>query len=232
MNKKLIIEKENTLAMDYLASNFASLGIKFKVKQSKQFYFLYVDFDAEQKEQILRFIAKAIILRVKFETLIAAFDNIKLDYAKVACLSALLQFDLEGEIKQVRDVIEERDTVSLEGTFEFCLGKMREEWEELKSIGEVLNFSDAEDDIYNVTNFMMSNKTSNKSLFLAGYPDILLANVTDGVMVENFKLYQNEDFNLINLIVAESPVELIIEKNQIKQSLFECLAKLVNVKVL
>lgn len=232
MNKKLIIEKGNTLAYEYLTSGFASLGIKFKVTQSKQFYFVSCDWGEEQTEQVLRFVSKAIIIPTKFRTLLSAFEKVSLDYAGVACLSALLHFDLEGEIKQVRDVIVNKNTLSLEGIFEFCLGKMREDWEELKSIGEVLELSDNEDDIYNVTTFMMSNRGSSKSLFLAEYPEILLANVTDGHMVENFRLHQNDDFNLINLVVAESPSELIIEKNQIKQPLYECLSKLVNIKVL
>lgn len=232
MNKKLIIEKGNTLAYEYLTSGFASIGIKFKVMQSKQFYFLIYDCADEQNEQISRLIAKAIIVPIKFATLMPAFANASLDYARVACLAALLHFDLEGELKQVCNAIEFKNPLSLEGTFEFCLGKMREDWEELKNIGEVLEASDNEDDIYNVTTFMMSNRGSSKSLFLAEYPDILLANVTDGHMVGNFKLHQNEDFNLINAVVAESPSELIIEKNQIKQPLIDCLNKLINIKIL
>ena len=79
---------------------------------------------------------------------------------------------------------------------------------------------------------MLSNRNTNKSLFLAQYPDILLANVTDGLMVEHIKLHENEDFNLINTIIAEGASELIIEKNQLKQSLLDCLSNLVKVKIL
>ena len=147
-------------------------------------------------------------------------------------MAALLYFDLDGEVGQVIDIIKDKETISVEGIFNFKLNDMSEEWEELKNIGEVLVYNESEQDIYNVINFLMSNRNSDKSLFLAQYPDILLANVSDGVMVDNVKLYKNDDFNLINTVIAESPTELIIEKNQIKGSLYECLSKLVKVKVL
>ena len=136
----------------------------------------------------------------------------------------MLYFDFDGEIEQAVSVIKYEDSISIEGTFDFKLQFMRDDWEELKSIGEVLTFSQSEEDIYNVAGFMMTNRNSSKSLFLA--------NVTDGLMVEHIKLYKNEDFNIINSIIAESPAELILEKNQIKQSLLDCLSHIVKVKIL
>ncbi len=232
MNKKVIIEKNNSIAYEYLINNFASSGIKFKLKKSYTFIFFEVEVDSNQCDSFLKFVAKSIILSHKYQSIISAFDEVEYTFANVACLAALLYFDLDGEVGQVIDIIKDKETISVEGTFNFKLNDMSEEWEELKNIGEVLVYNESEQDIYNVINFLMSNRNSDKSLFLAQYPDILLANVSDGVMVDNVKLYKNDDFNLINTVIAESPTELIIEKNQIKGSLYECLSKLVKVKVL
>ncbi len=232
MNKKVIIEKNNSIAYEYLINNFASSGIKFKLKKSYTFIFFEVDVDINQRDNFLKYVAKSIILSHKYQSIISVFDEVEYTFANVACLAALLYFDLDGEVGQVIDIIKDKETISVEGTFNFKLNDMSEEWEELKNIGEVLVYNESEQDIYNVINFLMSNRNSDKSLFLAQYPDILLANVSDGVMVDNVKLYKNDDFNLINTVIAESPTELIIEKNQIKGSLYECLSKLVKVKVL
>lgn len=232
MNKKVIIEKNNSIAYEYLINNFASSGIKFKLKKSYTFIFFEVEVDSNQCDSFLKFVAKSIILSHKYQSIISVFDEVEYTFANVACLAALLYFDLDGEVGQVIDIIKDKETISVEGTFNFKLNDMSEEWEELKNIGEVLVYNESEQDIYNVINFLMSNRNSDKSLFLAQYPDILLANVSDGVMVDNVKLYKNDDFNLINTVIAESPTELIIEKNQIKGSLYECLSKLVKVKVL
>lgn len=232
MNKKVIIEKNNSIAYEYLINNFASSGIKFKLKKSYTFIFFEVEVDSNQCDSFLKFVAKSIIISHKYQSIISVFDDVEYTFANVACLAALLYFDLDGEVGQVIDIIKDKETISVEGTFNFKLNDMSEEWEELKNIGEVLVYNESEQDIYNVINFLMSNRNSDKSLFLAQYPDILLANVSDGVMVDNVKLYKNDDFNLINTVIAESPTELIIEKNQIKGSLYECLSKLVKVKVL
>lgn len=232
MNKKVIIEKNNTIAYEYLINNFASSGIKFKLKKSYTFIFFEVDVDINQRANFLKFVAKSIILSHKYQSIISVFDEVEYTFANVACLAALLYFDLDGEVGQVIDIIKDKETISVEGTFNFKLNDMSEEWEELKNIGEVLVYNESEQDIYNVINFLMNNRNSDKSLFLAQYPDILLANVSDGIMVDNVKLYKNDDFNLINTVIAENPTELIIEKNQIKGSLYECLSKLVKVKVL
>ena len=232
MNKKVIIEKNNSIAYEYLINNFASSGIKFKLKKSYTFIYFEVEVDSNQCDSFLKFVAKSIILSHKYQSIISVFDEVEYTFANVACLAALLYFDLDGEVGQVIDIIKDKETISVEGIFNFKLNDMSEEWEELKNIGEVLVYNESEQDIYNVINFLMSNRNSDKSLFLAQYPDILLANVSDGVMVDNVKLYKNDDFNLINTVIAESPTELIIEKNQIKGSLYECLSKLVKVKVL
>lgn len=232
MNKKVIIEKTNVIAYDYLVNNFASSGIKFKLKKSVTFIFFEVDLESGQIDLFLKYTAKSIILSHKYESIIKVFEGVELTYANVACIAALLNFDLDGEIAQVVDMIHDKNTISVEGTFNFLLSDLSEEWEELKNIGDVLVYNESEQDIYNVINFLMNNRNNEKSLFLAQYPEILLANVSDGIMVDNIKLYKNEDFNLINTIIAESPTELIIEKNQIKGSLYECLSKIVKVKVL
>ncbi len=232
MNKKIIIAKDNEIAYNYLVDNFAGSGIKFKIKKSNYFIIIQVDLDNSLNDIFVKYMAKAIILSHKYKEIMSAFEELPMSYANIACISALLYFDLAGEIEQVSKIIGEKDTISVEGTFTFKFGEMLEDWEELKNIGQVLTYSDQEEDIYNVATFMMSTRGSNKSLFLAQYPDILLANVTDGLMVESIKLYKNDDFNLINAVISECPTELIIEKNQLKKELFDCLNKLVKVKEL
>lgn len=232
MNKKIIVAKDNAIAYDYLSNNFASVGIKFKIKKSTLFNFILVELDASMRDIYLNILAKAVIISHKYKVLIDTFKEVEWTYAKVACLASILYFDIDGEIDTVIPAIADEDTISVEGIFDFKLPQIREDWEELKSIGQVLIYGDSDEDIYNVINFMMTGRTDGKSLFLAQYPDILLANVSEGVMVDSVKFYQNDDFNLINNVIAESPVELIVEKNQLKKSLLDCLSKIVKVKIL
>ena len=61
MNKKVIIEKDNEIAYDYLVNNFAGSGIKFKLKKSYSFIFFDIDLGDSQLESFLNHTAKAII---------------------------------------------------------------------------------------------------------------------------------------------------------------------------
>ena len=69
MNKKVIIEKNNSIAYEYLINNFASSGIKFKLKKSYTFIFFEVEVDSNQCDSFLKFVAKSIILSHKFQLL-------------------------------------------------------------------------------------------------------------------------------------------------------------------
>ena len=61
MIKKVIINKNNMLALEYLVDNFAGCGIKFKLKPSELFNSLSVEVDSELFESFLTILAKAII---------------------------------------------------------------------------------------------------------------------------------------------------------------------------
>lgn len=234
MNRKVIIAKTNIIAYEYLTQVLVAISnSEIEILNSKNYYILQVEVADEFLKTFCDYVARSIIVSQKYKILISGLKNITLSYANVACFSALLHFDIENEVERTAEIISAFQDISIEGVFDFKLSDFAKDWRELEGIGEILAYeSKSEDDIYNVTNFMMSTRVNNASLFLAQYPDILLANVTDGVVVDSINLYKNNDYNLINAIIAECPNEIIVEKNQIKSALLDCLSRIVKVKQL
>ena len=74
MNKKVIIEKKNLIAYDYLVDNFAASGIKFKTRLSTAFITLLVDLDSNSLDSFYTYLAKAIVLSHKYPVIMAAFE--------------------------------------------------------------------------------------------------------------------------------------------------------------
>ena len=83
MNKKVIIEKENLIAYDYLVDNLAGSGIKFKIKQSELFNTLFVELDEDMCDSFFTLIAKAIIISHKYKTIMSAFEDLELNFANI-----------------------------------------------------------------------------------------------------------------------------------------------------
>lgn len=234
MNKNIIISKENKIAFDYLIDSFVqNTKIKFKISKSENYNIIKITTEEIFFDDFLHILAKSIVVSKKFYYLFNEFKDFKFDYATITCFCALLYFDIESEIEKVKFMILKDDTISVDGTFLFKMQKMAEEWEELKNIGLVLTFDEIDkEDLYNIATFMISTRSNKKSLFLAQYPNIMLANVTDGIVIDRVKIFENCDFDLISAVVSESPNEIIVEKKLLKSCLIESLSKIVKVKEL
>ena len=98
MNKKIIIAKDNEIAYNYLVDNFAGSGIKFKIKKSNYFIIIQVDLDNSLNDIFVKYMAKAIILSHKYKEIMSAFEELPMSYANIACISALLYFDLAHQM--------------------------------------------------------------------------------------------------------------------------------------
>ena len=80
---------------------------------------------------------------------------------------------------------------------------------------------------------MLSSRiNADKTIFIAEYPEIMLTNVTDGVMCDIFGVYGNCEFDLIDSLVSECPKEVIVESGKVSKELVDVLKIIMEVKLL
>lgn len=233
--RQLIIDKDDKVVIDYLNRLFdADSRVLIEKGISGNYLVWRIGLPPEYVNMFCRFVARSIVLSRKYDYICGKIKIGELSYAKICFLMSLLYFDIQSEVNRIVEVIRDLEEISIEGVSNFCMTGLRTDWQELLELVEVLIGNKYDDyDIFSVVSFVMSTKVKgNKSLFLAEYPDVLLTNVTDGVIVLNVRLFDNPEYDIISSVIAESPKELIVEKGKLPDELCKVLEKLTDVKML
>lgn len=234
-HRQLIIESGNIRQIDYLTRLLTTdARISFTMENSVNYTMIDVDLPTAYVATFNRFVAKVIVITEKYEYLSELVDVVDLDFVRATFFSTLLYFDIQQEINSVAEGIADDSTISLAGVFNFKFGKIKEEWSELiELITTILDSPHEDEDIYSISAFMLSSRaTSEKTIFIADYPNIVLTNVTDGHMCDTIGIYGNAKFDLIDALVGECPSEVIIESGKVPTELLVVLDKLMPIKML
>ncbi len=234
-HRQLIIENENIVQINYLIKLLSTdARISFDIEKSFKYTIIDVDLPPSYVTTFNKFVAKAIILTEKFTFLSNLLDMEELDYARVTFFSTLLYFDIAHEINIIASGIACDKTISLSGVFNFKFSVIKDEWAELvELIATILNSPHEDEDIFSISAFMLSSRSSaDKTVFIAEYPEILLTNVTDGVVCDTISIYEESKFNLIDALIGECPSEVVLEKGSIPEELFNVISKIMQIKLL
>ncbi len=234
-HRQLIIENDDIKQLDYLTRLLATdARIIYVVEIGANYTIIDVDLPASYIATFNKFVAKAIVVTEKFNYLSELIDMVNMDYVRATFFSTLLYFDIQQEIGSVAKGIEEDKTISLSGVFNFRFGKIKEEWGELvELIATILHSPHEDEDIYSISAFMLSSRTNtDKTIFIAEYPEIMLTNVTDGVMCDIIGVYGNSELDLIDSLVGECPKEVIVETDKVPSELIDVLKMIMTVKLL
>lgn len=235
LHKDLIVENGKKREREYLEKILESdEKINFRLAEGDKYHVIAVDYPDEYNALLNKYLAKLILISNKYEFLKKRISKMEMNESVCALISSLVYFDSANEIKKIIRIINEMETISLNGVYTFLLGNLSEEWSELVDLSNsLLNTNHSDTDIWGVANFMMSSRLKgDKSIFIAEYPSLLLTNVSKGSLIDIIKLFDNQEYNLINAIIAECPTEVIVDKEKIDNEVISVLKKIVKVKIL
>ena len=234
-HRQLIIENENIVQINYLIKLLSTdARISFNTEKSINYTIIDVDLPESYVTTFNKFVAKAIIITEKFAFLSSLLDMENLDYARVTFFSTLLYFDITHEVNVIAAGIAPDKTISMSGVFNFKFGVIRDEWSELIDlISTILNSPHEDEDIFSISAFMLQSRSvADKTVFIAEYPEILLTNVTDGVVCDTISIYGVSEFDLIDALIGECPSEVVLEQGSIPDELFDVIGKIMQIKLL
>ena len=231
---KLYVNKEDINTIDYLKTLFnTDAKIQYDILMNSSVVFKVNILDS-YTNVFYKFIAKVIVTNAKFDFFSKRLNIDSYTYEKVALLASLIFFAIKSEVNEVYKKIKNLSSINIDGVINFCLVGLYSDWEDLLEVVELILCGDmTSSDINNVISFIMASKqASKKSLFLAEFPELLITNVTDGVITTNVKFFHNSEYDLISLIVEECPLEFIVEDGVLSKDLLKVLSKFTDIKVL
>lgn len=234
LHKEIVLSSAKGDVLQYCLRKLEAMNAVTSVTVGKHYTHIAVGVDSACYGELIELVCYLLIVDRKYEYLVANI-NVK-DYNQCLCalLSSIIYFDHVQEASRVAKIISGRDKYVIDGIYNFRLGDLIEGWQELVDLtNSLLTSGYNEVDIYNVINFMMSPRLKpDKSIFIADIKSLLLTNVSKGGMIEVPDLYHNDEFNLINAIIAECPTEVIIEGESMNKSILKTLKNIVKVKII
>lgn len=170
---------------------------------------------------------------VKFDFLTEKSGCLASTPSEAAVVAAMLYFDVSGEPPAVKSVIENLDTVSVDGVFNFALGTLKNNWEEIVSLSKnILSVSADPSDLLSVAGFISaSGEEGGASLLVYDIGSKnYLKNLTLKSDVKVPMLYEDEELNLVTAVVKQHPNRIILESNNLSAAAKSALKSLAAIK--
>lgn len=170
---------------------------------------------------------------VKFDFLTEKSGFYAATPSEAAVVAAMLYFDVSGEPCVVRSVIENLSTVSVDGVFNFAIGALKNNWEELVSLSKnILSVSAEPSDLLSVAGFISASGEDGGASILVY--DIgnknYLKNLTLKSDVKVARLYDDEELNLVTAVVKQHPNRIILETGSLSAAAKSALKSLAATK--
>lgn len=234
LHKEIVLSGSKSDTIQYCLKRLESMNAVISLHEGKLYTQISVAVDNANYGELINLITYLLIIDKKFEYLINNIAIKEYDQCLCALVSSLVYFDSVQEASRVNRIISGRDKYIIDGLYNFKLQELIEGWRELVDLTNSLLASGYNEvDIFNVINFMMSPRIKpDKSIFIADIKSLLITNVSKGGVIDVPDLYHNDEYNLINAIIAECPTEVIIEGESMDKSILKTLKNIVKIKII
>ncbi len=211
----LYLPKNEFRVADYCADSLSGSG--FDVVRHKSLKFDIVETTSSSpclKKIVARTIGDAITLFYKFEVL-KTLDTGALNgsLAHYALIGALLSVDTDDERKQIYNKIKRLNKIAPSSLYKFRLTPLRESWEGLKTLTEVLlKQGSTKDDLYELASYFISGgDIAPKATITSDNPPTV---EIDGRKISVPALTGIADVDLLLTVVRERPKSIVISNKE------------------
>lgn len=234
---EISIDKKYENEFGYLANGLKNIkNLSFTRENAKRRYVFSVatadEYESEVKEAITRLVKNVILIFIKRRIL---FNDLSFDantYVKITALASISHFDSYYEEKYLDFQLKDMVDYNVDAILNFRLQKLKNNWQELRSLTEsLLYYADSEDLTY-IASFMNSTSKErvDKLTVYGNEGEAMLAIQGSDRKVEVLPIYSNFYYNLLDAIILANPKTLVIKNLNLPEEMAEILKKITLVK--
>ena len=209
------IDKGCEKEIEYILASLQSTNdLSYATEESRDRLFIYLASACENVYEIekrLYAIAETVILtffKTRFFEERLTFK--RKGHAECALLSSIVHFDRDFEGSIVKKALSKTMDFNLDGLALFRLGALVDSWRELAEVAARLTEgASSESELYDIAAFITgSDGGKNQLLVERGR----LKNLTCHKNVEVVDIFENYEYNLLNAILGERPLEILVDR--------------------
>lgn len=208
------IGKEYDKETDYMLSKLQSTkDVSYATEESEERVWIYLASSCDVAQRIENEMYD--MLSVVFLSFLKKrfFDERlpmrNMSYAKCALISSMLHFDGEFEQNVIAKTLSDSMDYNVDGLFNFRLRSLKAAWAEVADVAaRLLEGSEGEKDVFDIATFIAGSEGGRNCIATDGRK---VENLTKRRQVEIVRLFDEEEYNVIDAIIKEKPCEILLK---------------------
>lgn len=226
------IGKEYAKEIDYILKKLqCTKDVSYATEENDERIWIYLasSCDVSQKieNEMYRTLAVVFLSYLKLRFFLERLPICRMSYAKCALICSMLHFDREFEENVVAKVLSDSMDYNVDGLFNFRMRSLKDAWAEIADVAaRLLEGSEDDKDVFDIAAFISGNDGGKNRIATDGK---IVENLTERRRVEIVRLFDEEEYNLLDAIIKEKPCEIYVERNGFSDGLNNTLRKIAKV---
>ena len=226
------IGKEYDKEIEYILQklrNAKDLSYASEESNTRLWLYLASNCDVAQKieNEIYDMLSVVFLSFMKLRFFLERLPIYPLTYAKCALLSSMLHFDSDFEENVVAKTLSQSMDYNVDGLFNFRMRPLKDAWGEICDVAaRLLEGSDGEKDVFDIATFIAGSESGRNRIATDGKK---VENLTQRRQVEIVRLFDEEEYNLINAVIKEKPCEILLKGHSVSDVMQNTLRKIAKV---
>ena len=226
------IGKEYQKEIDYILKKLQSTkDVSYATEENEERIWIYLasSCDVAQKieNEMYEMLGVVFLSFLKLRFFLERLPMRNMSQAKCALLSSMLHFDKEFEQNVIAKTLSDCMDYNVDGVFNFRLRSLKEAWSEVAEVAaRLLEGSDGEKDVFDIATFIAGRESGRNRIATDGKK---VENLTQRRQVEIVRLFDEEEYNLINAVIKEKPCEILLKGHSVSDVMQNTLRKIAKV---
>lgn len=226
------IGKEYAKEIDYIIGKLqCTKDVSYATEENDERIWIYLasSCDVSQKieDEMYRTLAVVFLSYLKLRFFWERLPVRRMSYAKCALLCSMLHFDKEFEENVVAKVLSDSMDYNIDGLFNFRMRSLKDAWAEIADVASrLLEGSEGDKDVFDIATFISGSDGKKNIIATDGK---VVENLTERRRVEIVRLFDEEEYNLLDAIIKEKPCEIYVERSGFSDGLSNTLRKIAKV---
>lgn len=226
------IGKEYGKEIDYILKKVqCTKDVSYATEENDERIWIYLasSCDVSQKieNEMYRTLAVVFLSYLKLRFFLERLPVHSMSYAKCALICSMLHFDRDFEENVVAKVLSDSMDYNIDGLFNFRMRSLKDAWAEIADVASrLLEGSEGDKDVFDIAAFISGSDGGKNRIATDGK---IVENLTERRRVEIVRLFDEEEYNLLDAIIKEKPCEIYVERNGFSDGLNNTLRKIAKV---
>ncbi len=226
------LDKQLDKETEYVIDSVRKINdVSYAVEESRERVFVYLasvcDAAEYVEEKILQVVETTILTYLKLRFFLDRLKGVNISHSVCALICSLVHFDRGYEGNLVRKALTETADFNVDGTLNFRLKAVTDNWEELCDLAlRLLGDSTGAGDVFDVAAFITSTEGAKCRLAVGKGR---LVNLTERRTVEILPLFDSDEYNLISAVIKERPAEILLDGADFSSSMNATLKRIAKI---